>query len=814
VASDLAELMAHKFTAQASTRITFPHGRSNLRRFLLLVTPNAGLYARASFLFSIIIPPTYPFSPPRVRCHTPVLHPCIAWRRGEVHLQLLKHDWKPVLTLNAVILALQLLFLEPWPVLSSGHSAASSALPPSRPQVSTPIPFSTFDDASAATSISVASAAFSSAATAAASAAASPALPQSTLSLVSSKSAAACSVMQLNEESILNLELLPLIRNGDRAMFEEWVRQTLNGCFLFGHNWRRNRAPAGDGEDDDDGDDDVSVPLHSYDSDNDATSSVPPNRGLSSVAEEPMSSSSKSGGTSGRSLRFHPPRSSSPFDALLQRVEAHGRQAHVSAAAAPSARAGAKSAAGAGAVHTGSYKGERREFEQLMMDDDGAACAGQRTPPRLSSAARTFSGSPAASASASPVASYATTPRKRRPLIPPHRKRSYSKMSPNDAHVPNPAAELVLDSSEDAPRCYKRARGTPAAGGSAPQASKLRVALTTRHRQIKLRLIEQDVAPAVASAANGSHHQSRKRMQRPAPAAVSSSISDGELDDEEVSTLRTKPFAASATAVAVDDAAAVAVGGVVRTSSDTQARRAKKARPSAMLLLLQQQKTAASANADVDDEPTARELEHIALMHAQLGMADVAAAASSSAAAGGLLGPSFTSPRPTSTTIPDLASFATFRAVAPEAALLSSTTAAAAAARTQTRAASAIGTGGNPAVASSPDQHSGSGSPKRNVSNAEGVSFDSGLARGGNAAGPPPNLMSPFGGLPPARTGSNEATSSSFLLGGRSSSRSINLFGSIKGHVLAVTGGAGPGLANLRDLDASLPPCVAMRCDD
>jgi hypothetical protein len=721
-------------------------------------------------------------------------------------LQLLKHDWKPVLTLNAVILALQLLFLEPWPVLSSGHSAASSALPPSRPQVSTPIPFSTFDDASAASAMSsVASAAFSSAAAAAAS---SPALPQSTLSLVSSKSAAACSVMQLNEESILNLELLPLIRNGDRAMFEEWVRQTLNGCFLFGHIWRRNRAPAGDGEDDDDGDDDVSAPLHSYDSDNDATSSTPPNRSLSSVAEEPMSSSSKSGGNSGRSSRFHPPRSSSPFDALLQRVEAHGRQAHVSAAVAPSARAGAACAAGAGAVHTGSYKGERRELEQLMMDDDGAACAGQRTPPRLSSAVRTFSGSPAASASASPVASYATTPRKRRPLIPPHRKRSYSKMSPNDAHVPNPAAELVLDSCEDLPRYYKRARGAPAAGGSAPQASKLRVALTTRHRQIKLRLIEQDVAPALTSAANGSHHQSRKRMQRPAPAAASSSISDGELDDEEDSTLRTKPFAASATAVAVDDAA-VAIGGVVRTSSDTQARRAKKARPSAMLLLLQQQQIAAGANAAVDDEPTARELEHIALVHAQLGMADVAAAAaSSSAAAGGLSGPSFTSPRSTSTTmIPDLASFATFRAMAPEAALLSSTTAATAA------GARASGTGtGAAAVASSPDQHSGSGSPKRNVSNAEGVSFDSGLALGGNAAAPPPNLMSPFGGLPPARSGSSEA--SSFLLGGRSSSRSINLFGSIKGHVLAVTGGAGPGLANLRDLDASLPPCVAMRCDD
>jgi ubiquitin-protein ligase len=97
VAKDLIELGRDKMTAAASTRISFPDGQKNLRRLQVLLTPHSGLYAHASFLFTLIIPPQYPFQPPNVRCHTPCLHPNINWRTGKVYLHLLKAEWKPVL---------------------------------------------------------------------------------------------------------------------------------------------------------------------------------------------------------------------------------------------------------------------------------------------------------------------------------------------------------------------------------------------------------------------------------------------------------------------------------------------------------------------------------------------------------------------------------------------------------------------------------------------------------------------------------------------------------------------------------------------
>jgi len=706
VSKDLAELVEHKFTAHASTRITFPHGRANLRRFLLLVTPHAGLYARASVLFAISIPPAYPFSPPRVRCHTPVLHPCINPRTGHVFLHLLKQDWKPVLTLNAVILALQLLFLEPWPVLSS-HAATSSALPPSRPQITS--------SASGGASSSV--------------------LPsvqaqRSALSLVSSQSAAACSLMHLNEDSILNLELLPLIRAGDRATFEEHVRRSLEGGFLFGRQWRRNCAKVhGDDSDDDSEGEDDEQHHHPERDDDDGFSASQPH-------EESKSPSS--------------------FDRLLQRVEAEGRQAHVRTTAR-----------------------EERKEEEMMEDLDGAP---RGSPSRLGAAA----------GSGAPHSGNSGTPRKKRLPLPRHRKRSYWKMSPNEAHEANPAAALVMnvkgagvcDDDAQLLQMHKRARSTPqAAGSSAPPALTTRVATTSRHRVIRLRKLDFDEA---ASGAAPAAAQSRKRAQRTVTLGVSS-ISDGEMEEGEPMRRGSASVAAAAVAPSAD------VVHVVRTTSDSQ-RRPKKARAvsSTALHLLPFLSAASAAGGDSaaiddDDEPTARELEHIHAVHAALGMADVTA--------GGATGVLSGSPvRPSSTVLPDLASFATLRAEV--ASVLPSPRPSAAA-------------------SASPEQREQSGSPKRNVSNAESVSLSAfALGSGAAAASAASASMldeSPFG-LAPVRGSSLAESSPSFILAGRSSSRSVNLFGSVKGHVLAGAAAAasGPGLADLQALHASLP--VAM-CD-
>lgn len=54
--------------------------------------------------------PNYPHEPPKVKCETPVYHPNIDLE-GNVCLNILREDWKPVLTVNSIVYGLQYLFL-------------------------------------------------------------------------------------------------------------------------------------------------------------------------------------------------------------------------------------------------------------------------------------------------------------------------------------------------------------------------------------------------------------------------------------------------------------------------------------------------------------------------------------------------------------------------------------------------------------------------------------------------------------------------------------------------------------------------------
>ncbi len=45
---------------------------------------------------------------------------------------------------------------------------------------------------------------------------------------------AECSQLQLLNDSILNLELFSIVQGGERSVFEEMVRKTLDGGFYFG----------------------------------------------------------------------------------------------------------------------------------------------------------------------------------------------------------------------------------------------------------------------------------------------------------------------------------------------------------------------------------------------------------------------------------------------------------------------------------------------------------------------------------------------------------------------------------------------------
>lgn len=97
----------------SSIEVDFPNP-DDLMSFKLSLSPAEGYYASGTFDFSITVPEDYPHKPPKVKCNTLLYHPNIDFQ-GNVCLNILRQDWKPVLTLSSVLYGLQLLFLEPNP---------------------------------------------------------------------------------------------------------------------------------------------------------------------------------------------------------------------------------------------------------------------------------------------------------------------------------------------------------------------------------------------------------------------------------------------------------------------------------------------------------------------------------------------------------------------------------------------------------------------------------------------------------------------------------------------------------------------------
>lgn len=85
---------------------------ADLLNFTLTITPDEGMYKSGAFVFSFVINTNYPHDPPKVKCTKKIYHPNVDLE-GNVCLNILREDWKPVLNLNSVMVGLQYLFLEP-----------------------------------------------------------------------------------------------------------------------------------------------------------------------------------------------------------------------------------------------------------------------------------------------------------------------------------------------------------------------------------------------------------------------------------------------------------------------------------------------------------------------------------------------------------------------------------------------------------------------------------------------------------------------------------------------------------------------------
>ena len=72
------------------------------------------IYRGGKFGFSFNMPVSYPHEPPKVKCTTKVYHPNIDLE-GNVCLNILREDWKPVLSISSIVYGLQFLFLVSFP---------------------------------------------------------------------------------------------------------------------------------------------------------------------------------------------------------------------------------------------------------------------------------------------------------------------------------------------------------------------------------------------------------------------------------------------------------------------------------------------------------------------------------------------------------------------------------------------------------------------------------------------------------------------------------------------------------------------------
>ncbi|CAH8369546.1 unnamed protein product [Eruca vesicaria subsp. sativa] len=110
------ELRLHKDIAEldlpAYCLISFPDEKYDLMNFEVTIKPDEGYYMGGAFVFTFRVSPAYPHAPPKVTCKTKVYHPNIDFE-GNVCLNILHEDWKPVLNVNTVIYGLVHLFTEP-----------------------------------------------------------------------------------------------------------------------------------------------------------------------------------------------------------------------------------------------------------------------------------------------------------------------------------------------------------------------------------------------------------------------------------------------------------------------------------------------------------------------------------------------------------------------------------------------------------------------------------------------------------------------------------------------------------------------------
>jgi ubiquitin-conjugating enzyme E2 M len=102
-----AELRLNKDFAdlelQPNIHLSFPNESSRMKFDVVFdLTKEECLWKGGKYKFNFEVPYNYPIEPPKAHCETPIYHPNID-TAGNVCLNILRADWKPVLNVYSVI---------------------------------------------------------------------------------------------------------------------------------------------------------------------------------------------------------------------------------------------------------------------------------------------------------------------------------------------------------------------------------------------------------------------------------------------------------------------------------------------------------------------------------------------------------------------------------------------------------------------------------------------------------------------------------------------------------------------------------------
>lgn len=94
--------------------VRYPKDDNMYLWYAFIYGPNDTPYENGIFKLNIEFPDNYPFSPPIVNFITKIYH-CNINNSGGICLDILKHEWSPVLTINKILLSILSLLNDPNP---------------------------------------------------------------------------------------------------------------------------------------------------------------------------------------------------------------------------------------------------------------------------------------------------------------------------------------------------------------------------------------------------------------------------------------------------------------------------------------------------------------------------------------------------------------------------------------------------------------------------------------------------------------------------------------------------------------------------